>query len=251
MRKFLIAVLLSTSVMANAQTTGFHNGPGGQFGFGVRSTASFFNSTLNSTTNKNNVASGTGTGFGGQFHLRFFRLLNSEWFADYIQSDLGGLGKRTDYHIGWAVMFYPPFYYKDNQLHKLQPYFMAGHCFDYTSFESNLAVIYPSGSSATRWSAAITAGMGCHFPVTDRIDLSASALFMNHLGREVSVELRNDVAHQQDYLYLDTEPTGGTLNGHLLFSVSMNYRVGDLWKKAIKEKHESPEMEDQNKPNPF
>jgi hypothetical protein len=92
MRRIILTLLLLVPMWTMAQ----NRNAGGQFALGVRSTTSFFNH-----------GGGLGTGFGGQFRLRFFNFMNSEWFADYFTSDLDGIGTRTDYHIGWSVMFYP------------------------------------------------------------------------------------------------------------------------------------------------
>ncbi|HTL80085.1 MAG TPA: hypothetical protein VL651_00195 [Bacteroidia bacterium] len=247
MRKIIGVLLICISLSAHAQVSGFLNGPGGQFSLGVRTTASFFNDE-----------SGTGIGYGGQFRLRFFKLLSSDWFADYIQSDIKGLGKRTDYHIGWAVIFYPPFMYRNNQLHKIQPYLLAGHCFDYTKFTSNYSAFYtPAFVDADgvaedhRWSAAVSYGIGFHLPMTDKIDISMNALYMNHLGKQITATVEHDQSRGQDYLFFSTNDSPSKLDGHLLVSFSLNYRLADLWKKTIRTRHQSDQMQDQNQPNPF
>jgi len=171
-----------------------------------------------------------GTGFGGQVRLRFFRLLNSEWFADYITSDIGnGLGNRTDYHIGWSVMFYPAFAYRNNERLKLQPYLLAGHCFDKTRFESNL---FTENNVATRFSSAVQAGIGFHLPLHDRVDLSCSAQYMMHFGKEIEPHVRRNAAGTE-YLYFDEHAIEG-FEGHLLVTFSLNFRLADLWKSKTK-----------------
>ena len=49
---------------------------------------------------------GTGLGVGGQFRIQFADRVNSDWFFDYIKSDIGDFASRTDYHIGWSVIYY-------------------------------------------------------------------------------------------------------------------------------------------------
>jgi len=68
-------------------------------------------------------------GFGGQFRIRLNSWLSTEWFADHIKTDLGGLGHRETGHIGWSVMFYPMMAPLGGLGFK--PYFLAGHCFDF------------------------------------------------------------------------------------------------------------------------
>ena len=90
----------------------------GQFSIGVRSTASTF-------SNENQKYFGWGT--GGQLRLRLSEKVNTEWFADYIRSDIESVAQRTDFHIGWSVLFYP--IEQHNPKQKLRFYMMAGHCF--------------------------------------------------------------------------------------------------------------------------
>lgn len=66
---------------------------GGTVSLGVRSTVSTFNSHHDE---------GTGLGVGGQFRIQFADRVNSDWFFDYIKSDIGNFASRTDYHIGWS-----------------------------------------------------------------------------------------------------------------------------------------------------
>jgi hypothetical protein len=229
MKKFVLVAALLIAVTAIGQSR-FANKPGGQLTLGIRSATSLFSDE-----------SGVGTGFGGQFRLRFFHLLNSEWFADYITSDLhNGLGNRTDYHIGWSVMFYPSFAYHQNERLKLQPYFLAGHCFDYTRCESNVLF---EPNVASRWSSAVQAGLGCHLPLHDRLDLSFSGQYMMHLGTEINAVVRKN-AGGLEYLYFDESQESG-LEGHLLLTVSLNVRVADLWKNTIKGVQDKKPMEEQ------
>lgn len=217
MKKLLFVAALLSVVTAFGQSK-FVNKPGGQFSLGVRTTTSLFSDE-----------SGTGTGFGGQFRLRFYHLLNSEWFADYITSDLGnGLGNRTDYHIGWSVMFYPSFAYYNNQRLKPQPYFLAGHCFDWTRFESNL---YTENNSGKRFSSAVQAGLGFHLPLHERLDFSVSGQYMMHFGRELTWEEHTNAAGVK-YISIGSEEPDG-IEGHLLVTFSLNFRVADLWEKPV------------------
>jgi hypothetical protein len=225
----LIAALFSAAILSGQSK--FGNNPGGQFSLGVRSTTSLFSDE-----------SGTGTGFGGQFRIRFSHLLNSEWFADYITSDVGnGLGTRTDYHIGWSVMFYPAFAYRNNERLKLQPYLLAGHCFDYTRFEGN---DFAEHNVRTRWSSAVQAGIGFHLPLTDRLDLSCSGQYMMHFGKEIAPHVRKNAAGNE-FLYFEEHAIEG-LEGHLLVTCSLNVRIADLWKNTAKSgKSKSPAKEQQ------
>ncbi|HEU4717508.1 MAG TPA: hypothetical protein VFU15_06735 [Bacteroidia bacterium] len=215
MKRFFVFLLVLAALPAFAQSRTSNRNPGGQLSIGVRSTVSLFSG-----------AGGAGNGIGGQFRLRFYDFLNSEWFADYLNSSVGTLGTRTDYHIGWSVMFYLPGTVQKYKHLKPIPYFLAGHCFDYTRIQGNNP-FYETNSMASRWSSAVQMGIGMHIPLTPKIDFSASAQYMYHLGEEVFVETRTAVNGDQ-YLYVYKGAESG-LEGHLLLTGSLNIRIADLW----------------------
>lgn len=179
----------------------------GLFSLGMRSTVSTF-----SHGNWNEV----GTGAGAQFRLQFHERVNTEWFADYMTTDIGGVGNREDVHVGWSVMYYP---LKATGFKKLmKPYVVMGHCFDYTNVSENKD---PS-NNLERWSAAIQAGIGNHFNITEHFDVTVKAQYMFHLGDHVE-------AHVHEGRFEIHEHGGFSLEGHLLFTVSLNYKIADLW----------------------
>ena len=91
----LFLVFLTTGVLAQKPEK---SRTGGMLSLGLRSSLSLFNEETNEMSGK---------GVGGQFRLRFAEDLNSEWFFDYLTSDILNYAFRTDYHIGWSVMYYP------------------------------------------------------------------------------------------------------------------------------------------------
>jgi hypothetical protein len=132
----------------------------------------------------------TGFGLGGQFRLKLGNRLNTEWFADYITTNVDDFANRTDYHIGWAVQFYP--FNKEIKKGKFTPYIEAGHCFDYTQVDlipSNPVNYYSIVTSLSRWSSAIHSGLGTSFNLADNFDLSLSAKYMLHLGKDIHAEI--------------------------------------------------------------
>ncbi|MFN4233417.1 MAG: hypothetical protein ACK4IK_01280 [Bacteroidia bacterium] len=187
---------------------------GGILSLGVRSTASTFSD-----------AGANGTGFGGQFRLRIGKRLNTEWFADYINNDIRGIAKRTDAHIGWSVMFYP--FNAPVEKGKFVPFLLGGHCFDYTRLKENDKPLQGlTGSSVERWSSAVQAGLGVHYLVSDRIDLTLSTQYMSHLGNDIHADVHkhgdvNEIHFSHNH--------GGSLEGHLLFTLSVNFNLVDLW----------------------
>ena len=137
--------------------------PAGMLSLGGRTTVSLFNDHKNEMT---------GTGVGGQFRLRFSDAVNTDWFFDYITSDILNYAHRTDYHIGWSVLFYPinqlDYFRQDGEFKpKFRPYILAGHCFDYSRIESKAdATVY-----GERWSSAVQAGLGTHLELSPRFIL--------------------------------------------------------------------------------
>jgi hypothetical protein len=177
----------------------------GNFQLGVRSTVSLFN---DSETND------FGKGIGGQFRLQLADRINTDWFFDYLSSDIGSVANRTDYHIGWSVLFYP--YLKEKQA--VKPYLLAGHCFDYSYMAENLN----KTNFSERWSSAIQAGVGSHFQLSPRMDLSLTTQYMIHLGNHI-----HPITTSSSINFI--EENGASLEGHLLITVGVNYKIADLW----------------------
>lgn len=193
------------STFAYSQELKIKNNQGGLLSLGVRSTFSTFN---------HGDFGNNGMGVGGQFRLQFADRVNSDWFFDYIQGNVGDFASRTDYHIGWSVLFY----YLKNQDLRIRPYILAGHCFDYTKIVDNGDVT----NFEERWSSAVQAGTGVHFNLTKRLDLSVVGQYMIHLGNHLEAHLDGNRVEFHDH-------GGGSLEGHLLFHVGVNYKIGDLW----------------------
>ena len=180
-----------------------------RFSLGVRSTLSLFN---------HGGEDDAGYGAGGHFRVLLTKRLNTEWFADYLSNATHGSAARRDAHIGWSVMYY--LVDPDNFKRKLTPYLVAGHCFDYTQVSLNhinpfIDAIGPETDS--RWSSAIQAGLGTHYNLTQRFDVSIAAQYMIHFGEEYHIE-------ELPYRRIVTEYHNG-LEGHLLVSLSLNIKL--------------------------
>ncbi len=204
-------VFATMSLLASA--TGDSTRYGGDFSLGMRTTMSAFTD-----------AGSIGMGSGGEFRIRLSRQINTEWFADYITTNIQNLGYRRDAHIGWSVLFY----LDKNPLTvgKVTPYILAGHCFDYTRVYSE----WPSVSPQERWSSAVQAGFGIHYNITKRFDISLLSQYMMHLGTNIvtSIESNGEGPIGGEYLNI-TRQSGLSLEGHLLTTLSVNYKVGKLW----------------------
>lgn len=203
--KLLIACCLLLAGATFSQPLNLKDSQGGIVSFGVRTTLSTFN---------HGDFSNNGMGVGGQFRVQFADKVNSDWFFDYITGDVGDFASRTDYHIGWSVLFYPG----NNLTPKIRPYILAGHCFDYTKIVDNA----DHSNYMERWSSAVQGGAGVHFNLSERLDLSVVSQYMIHLGTDIHAERIDSSVHFE-------KEKGGSLEGHLLFNLSINYKIADLW----------------------
>jgi hypothetical protein len=180
----------------------------GRFTLGVRSTTSLFS--------HDNGAPGFGG--GGQFRILVHERINTEWFSDVIFTDIGGMAKRQDYHIGWSVMFY--LMKPKNFQRKFLPYVVAGNCFDYT----RVTVDSRPGTDYGKFSSAVQMGAGLHYNITPKWDISFTTQYMWHLGGELHADVEDGDVHVEEHNAISFE-------GHLLLNLSINYKIAQLWKR--------------------
>jgi hypothetical protein len=190
------------------QNRPFKNNPSGLFSFGMRSTVSTFG---------HNDWSNIGLGAGGAFRLQVSKYINTEWFFDFLHSDIQKRAGRDDYHIGWSVMYYP-LAGNDDFSKLMKPFILAGHCFDYTRVSDNANL----QNRVSRWSGAVQAGLGTHFNINPRFDFSILAQYMIHLGSDIDAHLHGNMVHIETH-------KGGALEGHLLFTIGAYYKLADCW----------------------
>jgi hypothetical protein len=188
---------------ASAQKDSLQRSNAGWFSLGARNTVSAFSDE------------GAGLGTGGQFRIQLANQVNTDWFADFITINIKDKVRSNYYHIGWSVLFYPM-----KEVKKVQPYILAGHCFDY----NKVTLIDNPSLFLDRWGSAVQAGLGTHFNLTKRFDISLTSQYMIHL----STVLHTEVGDGYVTIY---EESRTTLHGHLLTTVSLNYKVGKLWKR--------------------
>jgi hypothetical protein len=201
-------VLLTFPFILHSQDLKVKKNYGGMFSLGVRSVVSAFN---------DGVWKNVGVGSGGQFNIQATNRVNTAWFFDYISGSVGSYANRTDYHIGWSVMYYlvPS---STEKTVKFQPYILAGHCFDYSNLKDNS----DKSSYAERWSSAVQAGFGLHYNFTKRCDLYLQAQYMIHLGNDIDADKINGAV-------VFTKEDRINMVGHILISLGINYKIGDLW----------------------
>lgn len=203
MKHLLLSCFLSIAGALLAQSMKYKGSQGGTLSFGQRTTLSAFN--------HGNEASALG--IGGQFRIRLSERINTEWFFDYLPAT-NEFSRRSDYHIGWSVMYYP----FNHANERFVPYVLAGHCFDYTK----QVEIANTSNMVDRWSSAVQGGIGTHVNLTERLDLSLSSQYMIHLGTDVNSHMHGDELEFH-------KEKGGSFEGHLLFTLSFNYKFVDLW----------------------
>lgn len=199
----LFAFLSSKSIIAG---NFLHQPNSGIFSLGTRNTISMFS----------HHQSKPGVGIGGQFRIQLNDRLNTEWYLDWITSEAGPRAGRNDYHIGWSVMYY--FSRQVNYDQVIQPYLILGHCFDRSDvFEKN-----NKSNSISNYSMATQTGIGCHLNITRELDLSFSGQYMLHFGKETSI------TENEGRIFFESADHSG-MNGHLLLTVSANFKFGRLW----------------------
>ena len=203
----MAAAMLLISVSAYAGSGWKHEPTSGMFSLGTRNTVSMFNDDA-----------AVGTGIGGQFRLQFCDRLNTEWYADYITSKNGHYTFRNDYHIGWSAMLYPGANKHFETF--LQPYIIAGHCFDYSVVKEQKN----EKNSADRLSMATQAGFGTHLNISKELDCSISAQYMIHFGKEIETNINSEETVSI------ARKNFSTPDGHLLLTLSFNYKFVKLWK---------------------
>lgn len=190
---------------ANSQVSDFpklKKSYSGLFSLGSRTTLSAFNAHNQTAT----------LGFGGNFRIQLAERVSTDWFADYLPS-ADDFTKREDFHIGWSVM-----YYLRANTKIIQPYVVAGHCFDYSKFTE----IANQQNSLARWSSAVQGGIGFQFNCTNRLSINLSSQFMGHLGKEIHEHVHNNIP---EYEIVSTNQ----FEGHLLTTVGVTYKIVDLW----------------------
>jgi len=209
MKKLFIAVAFCVPLTCAAQDDKISDyARPGDFQLGMRTTVSLFGHE-----------NSPGFGVGGQWRIQPLKVMNTEWFADWITIDLNGAGTRYNGHIGWSVMFYP------KKLNRFIPYIMAGHCFDYAKIVPlSTQYLDRSDEIIERWSSAVQMGLGAHYYLNDRFNLSLAAQYMLHLSKHLDYELTDT----GNGFYLETQnvtPGEAGLEGHFLITTSLNYRL--------------------------
>ncbi len=197
-RLFAVLILFSFSVVVSASSVNNFRSTK-SFSLGMRSTVSMFSDD------------GVGMGTGGQFRIQSNQRLNTDWFADYILINQANQVKSEYIHIGWSVLYYP--LKAPTKAYTVQPFLLAGHCFDY----NQKTLLANTSINKHRWGAAPQMGMGFHFWLTDRADITWITQYMVHLTKEIEL-----VEASNPYFELASSKA---FEGHWLNTISVNYKL--------------------------
>lgn len=80
--------------------------------------------------------------------------------------------------------------------------------------------------SRDRWGSAVQAGIGTHLFFSERFDITLSSLYMIHLTDEI--DAHSHVVNGETVVEFGKHSHSG-LEGHLLTTLSINYKIGQLW----------------------
>lgn len=179
----------------------------GRFGLGMRNAANLWGD------NKM-----FGIGAGGQFKLAFSPRVNTDFFADLIDSKGERGSFRKDYHIGWGVQF--GLLKGGFGSHRFVPYLMAGQCFDLTK----VGVVSQTASPLI-FSAAVQGGAGVSSFVHRNIELNLQVQYMMHMTQHVHLDWDESgvASYEVD--------KGASTEGHLLTSFSVTFYFLNLWNR--------------------
>ena len=207
MLKYIFSILLISTVLF-----GFSQSDAGNFSIGMRSTLSIFD---------HDKEAKIGYGAGGQYRVQILDRLNTEWFLDYLQQDLGSSAFRKDVHIGWSLMFYPWLIKNKEKIQVIKPYLVAGHCFDW----SELKVKDYRNISGRKFGSAVQFGIGTHINLSKKLDFTILSQYMIHLGKDVHLTY-----DQSTHTHGIAKENHTTPYGHLLITMGVNYKLFKLWK---------------------
>lgn len=167
----------------------------------------------------------TGLGKGTAFRIQLTKRLTSETYGDVIKTQYKDKVVRRDRHLTNSFMFYlrKP---DTSKLQVFRPFISASiFCFDFTRVDE----VRQGGQSLTRFSLSQQFGIGSHFFIDDRIDISFYAQYYNHLGNDVHID-----EHADGTIHLVAVRERISLEGHMFIVFSVGYRFGDLWGKKKK-----------------
>ena len=201
-----------TNEQAIAQDVQTKNPYSGDLQFGLRGTLNPF---------LKNAASWIS--YGAQIRIKVSRRVNTEWFADYFPATIKWSAERRDIRMGSAIQYYP--------LHEIYtgkectPYFSIGPTSTYTRISSR--EFNSQQWEAKRWSFGVIAGMGMLLNVSRKFTFGFVTQYCAQLATEFKFQNATIIGVSDSQTTLPD--TKVSYEGQLLFCMSVNYTLGDLW----------------------
>jgi len=151
-----------------------------------------------------------GKGLGGQVRVQFSKRLNSEWYQDKLASKSALTGRNED-QMGWSMMYYVKAKFDTTQV--FQPFLIMGQSFD----KADVFELEDETNSASVQYVAVHGGLGTHVNISPKFDCSLSGLYVHPFGKEIE-----SIPGEEGLLIQKAEQSR---TGHLLFTVSINYKI--------------------------
>jgi len=214
--KILILALLgiaNTEQKAEAQQPKVQNANSGKLQFGFRG-----------TVNPHLPSGASWLSYGAQLSLKVARRFNSEWFADYYPSAGKGNVERNDIRIGAAALYYP--------LHEIYtgkvctPYFSIGT--SYTSSKITTRNLDSQLTNVSRWGIGLIAGMGMLLHISPKFDLGFVSQYLGQVGSQFKTG-ETTALNNSERIIVQQPDTRINYEGQMIFCMSVNYTLGDLW----------------------
>ncbi len=153
-------------------------------------------------------------GLGIESRIQLGKHYNSEYYGDYLLSKFGDSAVRSTGHIGASFLLYP-----QDKLRRVQPFVFVGPDANFEKIRQQTN----AANAASRWNFAAHAGLGMHLNVSWRSDITLSSAYMLHFGKKIDIQSLED-----ESVFLTQ---GNGIDGHLLLTISMNFKIVGLWKR--------------------
>ena len=154
-------------------------------------------------------------GWGAQTRIRASKHVNTEWYFEFFNGGYTDYAVRTDGHIGGLVLFY-----SQHRPQRVNPFLAIGPNASYIKIRDRT----DKENFESRWSLAAQAGIGIHINITRRSDITISTTYMIDFGQPMQLVVN-------DSPVVTIPKSGSGPDGQFLFTVSMNFKMADLWKR--------------------
>lgn len=178
---------------------------GGIFSLGVRVPFGFYDSPdgLNASE-----------GFGLSSRIQLDKHFNTEYYGEFLKGRYGNDGIKNNAHLGASLILCT-----QRKLRRVQPVFFAGPVADFEKIHQ----ASDTGNAASRWNVAANAGMAMQINISWRSDVTISTSYHFRFGPKIET-----ISSGEQPVYV---AGASGVDGQFMITVSMNYKMLDLWKK--------------------